>query len=90
VSTAVTVVVRSDGAGTHFRIADAGAGIPENLRLAVFDPFVQVDAGEPLARGGRGLGLAFCKAAIEAHGGGIWIEDAAPGAVFCVRLPQHD
>jgi len=39
-------------------------------------------------RGGRGLGLTFCKLAVEAHGGRIWVEDAAPGAVFCVRLPH--
>ena len=35
----------------------------------------------------RGLGLSFCKVAIEAHGGAIWIEDAAPGATFCLRFP---
>ncbi|HEX7679026.1 MAG TPA: ATP-binding protein, partial [Thermoanaerobaculia bacterium] len=39
-------------------------------------------------RSGHGLGLTFCKLAIEAHGGRIWIEDAAPGAVFCLRLPH--
>jgi two-component system sensor histidine kinase/response regulator len=48
-----------------------------------------VESGEhPVARGGRGLGLAFCRLAIEAHGGRIWVEDGAPGAVFCMRLPH--
>jgi signal transduction histidine kinase len=88
-SSAVTVAALTEGAATVFRVADAGTGIPEELRAKVFDPFVQVDAGEQLARGGRGLGLAFCKVAVEAHGGSIWIEDAGPGAVFCVKLPHH-
>jgi signal transduction histidine kinase len=88
-SSAVTVAALTEGAATVFRVADAGTGIPEELRTKVFDPFVQVDAGEQLARGGRGLGLAFCKVAVEAHGGSIWIEDAGPGAVFCVKLPHH-
>jgi two-component system, sensor histidine kinase and response regulator len=36
----------------------------------------------------RGLGLSFCKLAVEAHQGRIWIENAAPGAVFCIWLPD--
>jgi signal transduction histidine kinase len=39
-------------------------------------------------RTNRGLGLAFCKVAVEAHGGRIWIEDAGPGAVFCIGIPH--
>jgi len=76
---------------TEIRITDAGSGIPPEMRERVFDPFVQV-AGEerPVARSGRGLGLTFCKLAVEAHGGRIWVEDAAPGAIFCLRLPNHD
>jgi signal transduction histidine kinase len=70
----------------EIRVADAGAGIPIELRDKVFDRFVQAGAGS--APTGRGLGLAFCKLAVEAHGGRIWIEDAAPGAIFCVRLPR--
>ena len=71
------------GAGVEIRVADAGPGVPAALRERVFDRFVQ---GDTPARAGRGLGLAFCKLAIEAHGGTIWIEDGNPGAVFCVRL----
>jgi signal transduction histidine kinase len=71
----------------EIRVADAGGGIPPEMREKVFDPFVQVEHSDELAgRSGRGLGLTFCKRAVEAHGGRIWIEDASPGAVFCVRL----
>lgn len=75
--------------GTEFRIADAGAGIPVEMREKVFDPFVQVESGERVvSRSSRGLGLSFCKLAVEAHAGRIWIEDAAPGTIFCLRLPD--
>jgi len=33
--------------------------------------------------------LAFCLVAVEAHGGRIWVEDAAPGAVFAVSIPDE-
>jgi signal transduction histidine kinase len=71
------------GGEVEIRVADAGPGVPPALRERVFERFVQGDDGP---RGSRGLGLAFCKLAIEAQGGAIWIEDAHPGAVFCVRI----
>jgi two-component system, sensor histidine kinase and response regulator len=80
---AVRVTAMPVAAGVELRVADAGAGVPEALRQRVFDRFVQ---GEAASHSGRGLGLAFCKLAIDAHGGEIWIEDGRPGAVFCVRL----
>lgn len=86
---AVTVSATPIAGGTLLRVADEGRGIPAALRDRIFDPFVQAGAdaqGEPGAN--RGLGLSFCKTAVEAHGGAIWVEDAAPGAVFCVRLPD--
>jgi len=87
--TAVKVTSTHVLAGTEVRVADAGVGIAHEMREKVFDPFVQVEAGErAVERGGRGLGLTFCKLAMEAHGGSIWVEDGAPGAVFCVRLPN--
>lgn len=87
--TSVTVTSESADSGTDVRVADAGKGIPPEMREKVFDPFVQVESGEHVvARGSRGLGLTFCKVTAEAHGGRIWVEDAAPGAVFCVRVPH--
>lgn len=87
--TTVVLSAEAVGDGTLLRVADAGAGIPAELRERVFDPFVQIEAGNhPMSRGGRGLGLSFCKLAVEAHGGRIWIEDGKPGTVFCVQLPH--
>jgi len=73
----------AQGSTVELRIADAGPGVPPALRAQVFERFVQGDGG---ARANRGLGLAFCKLAVEAQGGAIWIEDGSPGAIFCVRL----
>ena len=87
--TAVRITGSTVHGGTVVRVADAGTGVPPVLRERIFDPFVQIEAGElPATRGGRGLGLTFCKLAIEAHGGSIWIEDASPGAVFAMRIPD--
>lgn len=88
--TSVTIAAARLVGGIELRIADAGTGIPPEMRERVFDPFVRVESdARVLERSGHGLGLTFCKLAVEAHGGSIWIEDAAPGAVFCMKLP-HD
>lgn len=71
------------GAATEIRVRDEGAGIPEAQRTSVFHRF-ETSGGIR----NRGLGLAFCKMATEAHGGEIWIEDGAPGATFCLRFPS--
>jgi len=78
----------ADAAATiELRVADQGPGVPAAERERVFERFVQTGPEGTSMRGGRGLGLAFCKLAVAAHDGRIWIEDATPGAVFCVRLP---
>lgn len=73
-------------------IRDHGDGIPDEFKTKVFDRFVRLDTRAALhGRLSRGLGLAFCKLAVEAHAGAIWIEDALPqGTVFRVRLPVGD
>lgn len=73
----------------ELRVADEGQGVPAELRDGIFDRFVQLDSGERTApRTGRGLGLTFCRLAVEAQGGRIYVEDGTPGAVFCIRLPK--
>jgi signal transduction histidine kinase len=86
-TSSVSISATRTGETMELRIADAGRGIPAEMRETVFSPFVQVESGERIAaHTSRGLGLTFCKLVVEAHGGRIWIEDAEPGTVFCVTL----
>jgi signal transduction histidine kinase len=73
----------------EIKVVDQGVGIAPELREKIFEPFVQLEHGEQvIQRSSRGLGLTFCKVAVEAHGGRIWIEDADPGAAICFTLPM--
>jgi two-component system sensor histidine kinase/response regulator len=81
--TSVDIVARATAGVVELRVADRGPGVPESARATIFERFVSTGNGT-----NRGLGLAFCKVAVEAHGGRIWVEDGAPGAVFCVRIPD--
>jgi len=56
------------------QVSDTGPGIPPELAGRLFEKF---SAG-PGPQQGTGLGLAFCRLAVEAHGGRIWIEDSSP------------
>lgn len=85
----VTVASAARGDHVELRVSDRGAGVPEAMRGEVFQAFVQMEGeGRPKVSGGRGLGLAFCRLAVEAHGGRIWVEDGKPGAVFCMSIPN--
>jgi len=56
--------------------------------VRVFDPFVRLDRDADQARSSSGLGLAFCRAVAQVHGGRIWVEPNEPkGAAFCLDLP---
>jgi signal transduction histidine kinase len=88
--TAVRVMSTAMARGVEIRVTDAGRGVPVSLREQIFDPFVQVQAagGTDASRSGRGLGLAFCKLVVECHGGRIAVEDASPGAIFIMSIPD--
>jgi signal transduction histidine kinase len=91
-NTRIEVATRSmEGQSVHICVTDAGPGIPPGDRERIFEKFTQVNDTEHMARGGTGLGLTFCRMAVEALGGAIWV-DAGPqgvGSCFHVKLPQR-
>jgi len=86
----VEVGAQADGQGVRFWIRDTGKGIPSELLPRVFDKFV-VGPSEEEREGletGTGLGLTFCKMAVEAHGGKIWVQSERDlGSTFSFTLP---
>ncbi len=67
-------------------VSDNGAGIPAEIRGRLFQKFVTGSQPER----GSGLGLAFCRMAVEAHGERIWVEDTPGGGTtisFTMPLP---
>lgn len=83
----ITVSISEPDANGKLTISviDQGPGIPRQYREVIFEKFRRVQ--ESKARKGLGLGLAFCRLAIEAHGGKIWV-DSGPqgGAKFSFTL----
>jgi signal transduction histidine kinase len=80
-----------DGDDHHLvvRVRDDGQGIPPDYHTRIFEKFVQVKNPDGVAiRKGTGLGLAFCRLAVEAHGGKIWVESVpGQGSTFSFTLP---
>jgi len=66
---------KSDTDFIRVTISDTGYGIPTEMQKKVFEKFSQVNANNSHAQGSTGLGLTFCKMAIEAHGGKIGIDE---------------
>ena len=79
---------RLDGDGILFTVADNGPGIPREYQELIFRKFEQVRTPNAPRVRSSGLGLAFCKIAVEAHGGRIWVQsEEGQGSAFHVRLP---
>ena len=74
----------------HIRVEDTGDGLAPEYHQKVFDKFEQAHLKKKGVNvGASGLGLAFCKLAVEAHGGRIWVESdgEGKGANFEFTLP---
>jgi PAS domain S-box-containing protein len=68
-------------------VSDQGAGIPEAYRQMIFEKYARINNDS--SSKGLGLGLAFCRLAVEAHGGRIWVDDAPEGgARFQFTVPS--
>ncbi|MEN8120315.1 MAG: tetratricopeptide repeat-containing sensor histidine kinase [Bacteroidota bacterium] len=70
-------------------IKDSGSGIPEEYIDTIFEKFAQVTAIDSESMRSTGLGLTFCKLAVEAHGGKIGVEsELKKGSTFWFTLPK--
>ncbi len=84
--TTVTLSARPAGGMLEVDFADDGPGLPRGREEEVFEKFARGSAES--ATPGMGLGLAICRAIVEAHGGTIRADPGhAPGARFVIRLP---
>ena len=74
----------------RFEVADAGPGVPEADREAIFEWFSR--GSQPLGEG-TGLGLAIARRIVRSHGGRLWTQPTEPpppdsqGATFVFTLP---
>jgi signal transduction histidine kinase len=86
---AVRVSARAAGdGGVLFTVADNGPGVPSEYQELIFRKFETVKLTGALRPRGSGLGLAFCRMVVEAHGGRVWVQSApGQGAAFHVLLP---
>lgn len=87
----VQIEARDAEEGVEIRVTDQGPGVPPAQRRAIFEKWSR--GGQPVDRddaAGRGLGLTFCRLAVEAHGGTIHVEPGEPGgSAFVVRFPRR-
>jgi signal transduction histidine kinase len=87
--TAVIVEAQAaQGGRVRVSVSDLGPGIPLEFRTRIFQKFEQVEARKSKQYHSVGLGLAFCRLAVEAHGGQIGIEEGIEqGSRFWFTLP---
>ena len=82
----ITISARPQEAQVLISVSDTGPGIPASEQQHIFNKFSRIqEEGRPK---GLGLGLAFCRLAVEAHNGRIWVESQeGQGSTFHFTLP---
>ena len=76
------------GRFVRIQVRDTGIGIPQDALGTIFDRFVQAKNRRLGKTRGTGLGLAFCRKAVDAHAGYIWAESRpGEGSLFTILLP---
>jgi two-component system sensor histidine kinase KdpD len=82
----ISIGAAPDGDSVRVWVDDFGPGLPTGLEDRIFERFARGE--RETSRPGTGLGLALCRAIIEAHGGRIWAENRPRGgARFAFTLP---
>jgi signal transduction histidine kinase len=70
------------------KVEDDGPGVPEDMREALFEPFVRLETSRSGETGGVGLGLAIVRSCVRAHGGEVQLHNRPTGGLAAVvRLP---
>lgn len=81
----VRITASGGGASVELRVADEGIGVPDHERERIFEPFRRGEGSRS-----SGIGLATCRAIVDAHGGSIAVERTpGGGATFVVTLPTR-
>ena len=78
-----------DSSSVRVEVLDSGPGISSDEMSKLFEKFQQIESPDRRARGGTGLGLAVCKAIIEAHGGSVGVDsESGKGSCFWFELEK--
>ncbi|MHB1310801.1 MAG: sensor histidine kinase [Gemmatimonadaceae bacterium] len=84
----VALAAKYDPQGILFTVTDNGPGIPAEFHEVIFRKFEQVRSPNAPKTRSSGLGLAFCRLAVDAHGGRIWVRSKEKeGSTFYIQLP---
>jgi signal transduction histidine kinase len=85
----VRVIISGSTDSLRIAVHDEGAGVPQENKTRIFEPYNAQGLRSAAGFESSGLGLAFCKLAVEAQGGSIRIEERTPrGTAFIVELPR--
>lgn len=82
----ITVTLVAAASGPEIAVADRGPGIPPEDRARALKRFVRLDQSR--SQPGTGLGLSLVAAVARLHGGGVRLEDNAPGLRIVLALPR--
>ena len=78
----VTVTADRKENHVYLSVEDTGAGIPEELKERVFEPFFRVDKSRSRELGGVGLGLALVREIVRVHDGSITVKSNPSGGTI--------
>ena len=85
----VTLACEANGERAFVRVSDTGRGVPREHLEAIFEPFVQVEAGHTRTAEGTGLGLAISRDLARGMGGDLTAESTVgAGSTFTLTLPR--
>jgi len=84
--TKIIISAQRDHESVRFSVQDNGLGIPSSEHKRIFEKFARIKGKDKPS--GLGIGLAFCRLAVQAHGGKIWVEsEEGKGSKFIFTLP---